>query len=190
MKNKTKIIILSSLLGIVLLIMLGVTYAYFVAGVTGSETSTTITADAGKMSIIINGGANITANNMYPYPEGTSFATKTFTVTGTNTTTKNMPYTVSLIIDSNTFQNGSILYTLESTNTGSNGAVIASVTTLTSIGTGAKTINLGTGYFKNASSKVHTYTLKLFYPETNTDQSANMEATIGAHISVTAGEAY
>ena len=82
-QSKRTIIVLSVLLLIVLLIG-GVSYAYYVAKVTGNESATTITADAGKMELIVNGGNSITADVFQPSSE--PWATKTFTVTGTNTT--------------------------------------------------------------------------------------------------------
>src|SRR5574344_584923 len=185
MKKKTLIIILVSFLAVCLLIG-GITFAYFVAQISGNESSATITAGAGSMSLVVDGGNSITATNMYPGPD--AFATKTFTITGTNTTSKTMYYTLNLVMDENGFATNNIQYTLTSTNTSSNGTVASSIATKTGITTGTSTIKLGSGSFTNGTSKVHTYVLNLYYPETNTDQSADMGKSIKAHISIAATE--
>src|SRR5574344_2471896 len=185
MKKKTLIIILVSFLAVCLLIG-GITFAYFVAQISGNESSTTITAGAGSMSLVVDGGNSIIATNMYPGPD--AFATKTFTITGTNTTSKTMYYTLNLVIDENGFAANNIQYTLTSTNTSSNGTVASSIDTKTGITTGTSTIKLGSGSFTNGTSKVHTYVLNLYYPETNTDQSADMGKSFKAHISIIANE--
>ena len=182
-QSKRTIIVLSVLLLIVLLIG-GVSYAYYVAKVTGNESATTITADAGKMELIVNGGNSITADVFQPSSE--PWATKTFTVTGTNTTNRYMPYTVNLVIDTNSFSNSAISYTLEAVNTSSNGLPADNVS-ITPI-SGTSTIIMGEGYFSNGNDKVHTYTLKMYYLESYTDQSADMNKTFNCHISVTASK--
>ena len=100
-----------------------------------------------------------------------------------------MSYKIKLVVDNNEFKKANMQYTLTSTNTGNNGAVITSVTTATDItaAVGASQVLGGTtqvGYFLNASKVAHTYVLKLFYPETNTDQSEDMGAKFAAHIVV------
>ena len=188
MKSKKTLIILIAALVLVLLIGVGVTYAYFVGQITGNETSTTITATAGSMTLVVAGGNSITADNISP--SGNAFATKTFTVTGNNTTDKTLTYNLNLVIDQNTFTAGSIKYTLTGTNTSSNGKEVTTIADQKDIGTGTSTIYLGMGYYTNGTSKIHTYVLNLYFPETNTNQSANMGATIKAHISIEAPESY
>ncbi|MFA7122011.1 MAG: hypothetical protein WC277_11075, partial [Bacilli bacterium] len=82
-------------------LILGLSYAYFTAQITGSESTTTITASGGTMSITFNGGNNINMGNIFP--REAAWGTKTFTVTGNNTTTLTMNYHLNLIIESNTF---------------------------------------------------------------------------------------
>jgi hypothetical protein len=183
-KNKKILIICVSLLVLVLLIVVGVTYAYFSAQITGSESSTTITADSGQMTIVYdNGSGVITANNISP--DSKPFATKTFTVTGNNTTDKMMPYDLSLVVEENTFY-ASLSFDLVSVNTSNSGYIIPSREG-EGIGYNAETIGLGTGMFGNGTGKVHTYTLKIYFKETNKDQSYDMNKTFKAHIGITAG---
>lgn len=145
-KYNFNVLIMVLLIVAIVIIAFGVTYAYFTANITNSETATTITTAAGTMSIVYSGGSAINATNIAP---GWT-ASKTFTITGTNTTTSpasNMYYTCNLVITTNTFTNSAIKYTLTSTNTGSVGALLAGATTATTtalkgIATGASTINL------------------------------------------------
>lgn len=190
MEDKSKTVIVS-IIGTILtiaIVSLGVTYAFFSANISGSESGSTIVAEAGIMQIAVSGGNNVTAENIMPDSDN-PWGTKTITLTGTNTTEKSMSYKIKLIVDNNEFKKANMQYTLTSTNTGNNGAVITSVTTATDItaAVGASQVLGGTtqvGYFLNASNVAHTYVLKLFYPETNTDQSEDMGAKFAAHIVV------
>ena len=177
---------------IVLLVIIGgVSFAYFTAQLSSNESGSTIVADSGTMTIVYknpttngsDGNGVITAHNIAP--DAAAFAVKTFTVTGTNTTAKSMYYKLSLVIDNNTFTAGALTYTLTSTNTSSNGAVVPAVATQTAIATGTSTIALGggtSGSFINATNAVHTYVLSIFFPETGVDQSADMSKTFAAHV--------
>jgi hypothetical protein len=188
MKGKSKTIIIS-IIGTIIsiaVVSLGVTYAFFTANITGSENVSTIVAEAGIMKISVSGGSSITAANIMP-DSANPWGTKTITLTGTNTTKKNMSYKMKLAVDNNEFKKANMQYTL--TSSGSNGVVISSVSTATNItaAAGATQVLGGTtqvGYFSNATNVVHTYVLKLFYPETNTDQSEDMSAKFAAHIVV------
>ena len=190
MEDKPKTVIVS-IIGTILtiaIVSLGVTYAFFSANISGSESGSTIVAEAGIMQIAVSGGNNVTAENIMPDNDN-PWGTKTITLTGTNTTEKSMSYKIKLVVDNNEFKKANMQYTLTSTNTGNNGAVITSVTTATDItvAVGASQVLGGTtqvGYFLNASEVAHTYVLKLFYPETNTDQSEDMGAKFAAHIVV------
>lgn len=188
MEDKSKTVIVS-IIGTILtiaVVSLGVTYAFFSANINGSESESTIMAEAGIMQIAVSGGNNVIVENIMPDSEN-PWGTKTITLTGTNTTEKSMSYRLNLVVDNNGFKKANMQYTLESTNTGNNGTVITSVTTPTDI-----TADVGTsqalggttqiGYYLNATNIIHTYVLNLFYPETNTDQSEDMGAKFAAHI--------
>ena len=173
--------ILFSILGVLIIIIFGVSisFAFFSSGMSSGEENTTITSNAGIMKIVYDGGNKITATKLLPTDE--AFATKIFTVTGTNTTNVlTMPYEIKLIIDNNTFESP-ISYTLTGTNTGNNGTIISDIPETDITGS---SITLGSGSFQSATDKVHTYTLKLFYKDTGTDQSADMGANIKVHIEV------
>ena len=124
MKTKQKITMLLSLILTILLISTGLSFAYFSANITGTETSTTIQASGGVMNIDYDGGENINTPNIFPSNE--PFATKNFTLTGKSTTNDNMNYHIILVIEENTFTNNALQYKLISTNTDGNGTAAPS----------------------------------------------------------------
>ncbi len=167
-----------------LICVVGVSYAFFTAGMS-SETSTTVRADAGTMKITYSGGANINLAGIYPKDD--VWATKTITVTGNNTTDAEMYYKLTLVVDSNTFKTDDPLqYELVSTNTSTNGEIIPTIskTDLTE-----NSIELGSGHFVKANNAKHTYLLKIYYPKKATSQNANQGAAFSAHVEITSAKA-
>ncbi|HHX33225.1 MAG TPA: hypothetical protein GX713_03265 [Mollicutes bacterium] len=96
MKHNKITLILSFILSL-LLITIGLSFAYFSANITGTENSTTIQASGGVMNINYDGGENINTPNIFP--SNSPFATKNFTLTGNSTTTDNMNYHIILVIE-------------------------------------------------------------------------------------------
>ena len=167
-----------------LICVVGVSYAFFTAGMS-SETSTTVRADAGTMKITYSGGANINLAGIYPKDD--VWATKTITVTGNNTTDAEMYYKLTLVVDSNTFKTDDPLqYELVSTNTSTNGEIIPNISKTDITGT---SIELGSGKFKKANNAKHTYELKIYYPKKATSQNANQGASFSAHVEITSAKA-
>ena len=167
-----------------LICVVGVSYAFFTAGMS-SETSTTVRADAGIMKITYNGGANIDLAGIYPKDD--VWATKTITVTGNNTTDAEMYYKLTLVVDSNTFKTDDPLqYELVSTNTSTNGKIIPAISKKNITGT---SIELGKGHFIKANNAKHTYLLKIYYPKKTTSQNANQGAAFSAHVEITSAKA-
>ena len=167
-----------------LICVVGVSYAFFTAGMS-SETSTTVRADAGTMKITYDGGNDINLAGIYPKDD--VWATKTITVTGNNTTDAEMYYKLTLVVDSNTFKTDDPLqYELVSTDTSTNGEVIPTIskTDLTE-----NSIELGSGKFAKANNAKHTYLLKIYYPKKATSQNANQGAAFSAHVEITSTKA-
>ena len=186
--NKIRIInkILKMIISIsILLLIIGLSFAFFTANISGSESTTTLSASGGTLAINMDGGSAITVNSMKP--ESNAFASKTITIIGTNTTDLPMPYTLNLVIDSNSFASDSITYTLTSTNTGQNGVIIPSLSTPKNIPTSSSNITLGIGYFINAINKVHTYVLNMYFLDSGANQNSEKGKTIEAHVEVSAG---
>ena len=167
-----------------LICVVGVSYAFFTAGMS-SETSTTVRADAGTMKITYDGGKEINLAGIYPKDD--VWATKTITVTGNNTTDAEMYYKLTLVVDSNTFKTDDPLqYELVSTNTSTNGEIIPNISKIDITGT---SIELGSGHFVKANNAKHTYLLKIYYPRKATSQNANQGATFSAHVEITSAKA-
>ena len=167
-----------------LICVVGVSYAFFTAGMS-SETSTTVRADAGTMKITYDGGKDINLAGIYPKDD--VWATKTITVTGNNTTDAEMYYKLTLVVDSNTFKTDDPLqYELVSTNTSTNGEIIPNITKTDITGT---SIELGSGHFVKANNAKHTYLLKIYYPKKATSQNANQGAAFSAHVEITSAKA-
>ena len=167
-----------------LICVVGVSYAFFTAGMS-SETSTTVRTDAGIMKITYSGGANINLAGIYPKDD--VWATKTITVTGNNTTDAEMYYKLTLVVDSNTFKTDDPLqYELVSTNTSTNGEIIPNISKTDITGT---SIELGSGHFVKANNAKHTYLLKIYYPKKATSQNANQGAAFSAHVEITSAKA-
>ena len=181
-KKQKKVMIY--ILVISLICVVGVSYAFFTAGMS-SETTTTVRADAGTMKITYSGGANINLAGIYPKDD--VWATKTITVTGNNTTDAEMYYKLTLVVDSNTFKTDDPLqYELVSTNTSTNGEIIPNISKTDITGT---SIELGSGHFVKANNAKHTYLLKIYYPKKATSQNANQGAVFSAHVEITSAKA-
>ena len=181
-KKQKKVMIY--ILVISLICVVGVSYAFFTAGMS-SETSTTVRADAGTMKITYDGGNDINLAGIYPKDD--VWATKTITVTGNNTTDAEMYYKLTLVVDSNTFKTDDPLqYELVSTNTSTNGEIIPNISKTDITGT---SIELGSGHFVKANNASHTYELKIYYPKKATSQNANQGATFSAHVEITSAKA-
>ncbi|MDD2208858.1 MAG: hypothetical protein PHG03_06240, partial [Bacilli bacterium] len=183
--NKKNIIV-PAVLGIILLLIItiGLSFAYFTANITGGEETTTITVKGGKMLITFNGGSEVDVDNIAP--SNTPFGTKTFTVTGFNNTNIPMGYKISLVVESNTFSENAIQYKMISTNNDNSGNVATSINVLTNIRTGDGIYTLGYGNFKvpTDNNKTHTYNLELYFPNEEYDQNENQGKQIKAHVLV------
>ena len=181
-KKQKKVMIY--ILVISLICVVGVSYAFFTAGMS-SETSTTVRADAGTMKITYDGGKDINLAGIYPKDD--VWATKTIIVTGNNTTDAEMYYKLTLVVDSNTFKtNDPLQYELVSTNTSTNGDIIPNISKTDITGT---SIELGSGHFVKANNAKHTYLLKIYYPKKTTSQNANQGAAFSAHVEITSAKA-
>ena len=181
-KKQKKVMIYIMIISLICVV--GVSYAFFTAGMS-SETSTTVRTDAGIMKITYNGGANINLAGIYPKDD--VWATKTITVTGNNTTDAEMYYKLTLVVDSNTFKTDDPLqYELVSTNDSTNGKIIPNISKKDVTGT---SIELGSGHFIKANNAKHTYLLKIYYPKKATSQNANQGAAFSAHVEITSAKA-
>lgn len=182
-KINKKILIITVIIT-VLLITIGVSFAYFTAIFEGGEDSTTITVKSGSMVAHFDGGSIINLQNIIP--SDNAVAVKTFTVTGNGNTNSEMFYRLNMIVDSNNFSEDALKYKLISTNSDNNGTPVPTINELTNIGTGTKTIELGIGKFTTPTrgNKVHTYNLEIHFPNTKINQNDDQGKVFKAHITI------
>ncbi len=181
MSKRNKNILSLSIVTLLVIGILGISYAYFTANLSGIESASTLRMTAGQMLITFNGGPDIELKNIYPKDD--EWTTKTFSLTATNTTDADMNYRLDFVITKNTFSNNALSYTLKSYNPDNNGVAVGAKTD-TKIATGAHTDAIGTGKFVNADGEAHTYELSLFFLDTKTSQNADQGKEFTAHIEV------
>ena len=179
MDKKAKNTMIVSVIALAL-VLIGVTYAYFSARITGLESASTISLTAGRMGIQYSeDDATVTANNIYPREE--AWITKQITLTGWNTTDQEMKYDLGLNIESNTFKGGQLTFDL--TGVGTNGTKIADITGK-SITKTSGFFKFGTGIFLQSDGDTHVYTLKIYFKDNGKDQNMNQKAVFNAKIGV------
>ena len=200
-EQKRNIIISISIVTILIVTMIGATYAYFTAFNNQGSTSI-ISMGSGKMIIKYEDGNNnlLTKDNFQPSNE--IIVDKTFTLTGTNTATAAggivMPYTVGLKYVS-TFSDEQIHYYIKiiesdkdvsSALVGTKNQTIlghASETGYTTgtLNNGAVYTELASGEFKPSNSdKSITFNLKLQFPDTGINQDSEKGKSLSGTIEI------
>ena len=187
--KKDNIIKLIGLITLVLVITTISSYAYFTANITGNENETTLTVAGGTMNITYNGGSTINMGAIYSREE--AWASKTFTLTGNNTTGANMLYNISLVVQTNSFSDYALSYNLSLTSKTGNGTTVPeSPKNMCYLLNGPQTEILGTGTFlgPTTGNEVHTYNLKMYFPDTGVPQNEDQGKKITAYIKTESGE--
>ncbi len=171
---------------LILLLLFGVSYAYFKTTINNMESASTIAFTSGEMTINYEGNTEaILASNIIP---GWS-STKKFTLSGKNTaesansTENNMHYKIVLAIEQNTFTPGALTYKLSpDSSSSSNGKM--SPETNGSIEQKGNQV-LGSGYFSKTKEYVnHVYNLTIAFPSTDYNQSADNGKSFAAHLTI------
>jgi hypothetical protein len=185
MSKKDKNVITISLVGLLLVVVVGVSYAFFTSYIVGAESESTIISASGKLVInYTEGDENITMGNAYPREK--AWLTKTFTLTGTNTTELKMNYSVSLRIYKNTFSEGDLTYSLTSEEAES-GSLIEDIDN-EAINNAVGLQTIGYGYFATGKNVTHTYTLNIYFKDNGEDQTDSMGASFSGKIVVKEAE--
>ena len=181
-----------------LVIFSGITYAFFSASNNKGSTSI-ISATSGKMLINYADGTSDLLVSKDIQPSNTILVNKTFTLTGTNTTSGLvMPYKVGLNYVSE-FSDGQIHYYIKRTSANTNvtstlvgtaNQTIPGNTTETGYTTGTlkkgnRYLELATGKFKaNTSNQTITFNLKLQFPDTGVSQDSEKGKALTGEIVV------
>ena len=196
-KNNT---VMLTIIGIatLLIAVVGATFAYFSAQLTGSDTEYTV--KSATVGTQFNGGADITATGIYPKAE--AWGTKTFSIKTTSTKGVSTKYRITLVIDDNDttadatisdgaghikrFQANALSYTLTAIEANAATEGIMPTATETKIANPSKDIVFGEAtIYGNAPQEVtQTYTLSMFFKDTGTDQNANQGAQFKGHIAI------
>ena len=180
MDNKQRLVLLVTGLFLVLLCG-GLSYAFF-SSVSNNESSSTILAKGGTMTIkYANGSGTIKMENIYPREE--AWVNKVFTVTGKNTTDLEMDYRLYLMVSNNGFNFGDLTYSISGTSTNSTDTLISKANQPVSK---AGQILMGAGVFKSKTS-THSYNLRIFYKETGENQNNGQEAKFSAYVKIDSG---
>ncbi len=176
MNKKQKIIVSVVGITIVLLALLGLTYAYFLTRIQGNTNTKSISVTTADLKLEYSDNKDvITGTNIVP---GTTLPTKTFTVTNSGSSDIDS-YSVGLVNVINTFTRlDDVKYTVTCSS---------SVTGKTCNGVSESTFPNENSYIiENQINKdeVQTYVIKVEYKEMNVDQSIDMNKTLEAKIDI------
>ena len=209
--TKEKILIITTIL-VVSIVFIGIGYAFFTANNPEGSTAQII-SKTGRMLITYNDGTDniVPVTNIQPSNENI-LIDKTFSLTGTNTTTGNtkmMPFDISIEYQS-TFENSELFYFLKRVDANDKvrldiegGALTEEI--LNQFGFPVSLLNsyagfitdysgeiysqlIASGYFKPSDKKESvTLNLKMLFVETGREQDYNKGATFNGKIVVTPG---
>ena len=171
---KKRIIISMGAIVLLILTLVGITYAYFIAKVQGNTNNKSVTVSAGMLRITYgDGNSNITAEKIMP---GTVIKEKTFTVknTGTRTVENYDVYLDNVINELENYKDLTYVLTCKlDDGTACNGSSGVFPKSRQVIATNTIDVDV-----------IHNYKLIVTYNETNKDQSIDMNKTIDAKVNI------
>ena len=176
MDKRQKIIVSIVGIFIVLLALIGLTYAYFLTRIQGNTNEKSISVTTANLRLVYGDGSDGVIGGTNIMPSDTVYS-KTFTVKNEGTYTTQ--YAVYLINVINTFERkDDIKYTLSCTTDGD-----ITCNEITNENTFPN--NISPLVFNSIEpGKTHTYTLKFTYKDSGTDQSIDMNKTLSAKIQI------
>ena len=176
MNKKQKIIVSITGITIVLLALIGLTYAYFLTRIQGNTNEKSISVTTANLRLIYGDGSDGVIGGTNIMPSDTVYS-KTFTVKNEGDAISE--YGVFLINVTNTFtRKDDIKYTLSCTTDGE--IACNEVTSETTFPSGLSRLVTN----KIEPGKTHTYTLKFTYKDSGTDQSIDMNKELSAKIQI------
>ena len=176
MNRKQKIIVSITGIFLVLMILVGLTYAYFLTKITGNTNSKSISVTTADLKLVYNDGSDGVIGGELIEPSDTVYK-KTFTVKNEGNT--NIEYGVYLIDIINQFvRKEDIKYTLDCTTDGT--IICNKVTNETTFPSGISQLVTNT----IEPNKTHTYTFTFTYKDTGTDQSVDMGKILQAKLQI------
>ena len=197
-EQKVRLIVVLSTITMMIVLFIGITYSYFTA-LNNKGSTSVISATSGKMVINYADGTSKLLSSEDIQPSDKILIDKTFTLTGTNTTSGlTMPYKVGLNYVSE-FSDGQLHYYIKRTNENTNvtstlvgtaNQVIPGKASETGYTTGTlkkgnRYLELATGEFKaNTSNQTITFNLKIQFPDTGVSQDSEKGKTLTGEIVV------
>ena len=197
-EQKVRLIVVLSTIMMMIVLFIGITYSYFTA-LNNKGSTSVISATSGKMVINYADGSSKLLSSENIQPSNKILIDKTFTLTGTNTTSGlAMPYKVGLNYVSE-FSDGQIYYYIKRTNTNGNvtstlvGTANQSIPGNTSetgytsgtLKKGNRYIELATGEFKaNTSNQNIAFNLKLQFPDNGLNQDSEKGKSLTGKIAI------
>ena len=192
MNRRQKIIVSVTGIFLVLLLLVGLTYAYFLTKINGNENTKSISVTTANLALVYGDDGSVIGEGEKITP-GTTFESKTFTVTNTGDDSsyvvvlENTSVTYASTVEVNgethtagsatTFESNDFRYTL--TCTKKDGSSCNGIT--------YDTLILKDGILVGndiVSGDVHTYSLTIEYLETGKDQSNDMNKLYNAKINI------
>lgn len=173
-KNK-RLIINILLVAILVVIAIGRSYSYLSVNDSSNAKPENLKLPNGDIDIAFSGSNTIEFSS--PKAKNTPVVSKTFTLTGTNNSKENISYYVTLVINENTFKNGSLRYNIVSNNYSDSGTVIENIKPAKELN-GTTNITMGPGIFAQGKNSVHTYTVNIYYTDDKND-NGTFKGTIG-----------
>ena len=183
-RNQRIIVSITGIL-LVLLILVGLTYAYFLTKIKGNENDKSISVTTKNLQLTYSdNSAEILGKDLTLIPSDTEIGTKTFTVTNNGSDTsyvvviENVSVTKASDGSTTTFESNDFRYTL--TCTKSDGTSCDGVST-------QSVFPINGGVLVGNSIKegdVHTYTFKMWYIDTGIDQSNDMDKSLQARLNI------
>ena len=176
MNRKQKIIVSITGIFLVLMILVGLTYGYFLTKITGNTNTSSINVTTAYLALKYDdGNKEIVMNSILP---GTTVATKTFTVTNVgNGTVGNYVVALENVINELTNKED-LVYTLKCTSNNDK-SPCSTVTNETYPSTNQVLIHNAIGV-----KTTHSYELTITYKETGKDQSIDMNKTIEGKVQI------
>mgnify|MGYP004477074123 CR=1 FL=1 len=186
MNRNQRIIVSITGIFLVLLILVGLTYAYFLTKIKGNENDKSISVTTKNLQLTYSdNSAEILGKDLTLIPSDTEIGSKTFTVTNNGSDTsyvvviENVSVTKASDGTTTTFESNDFRYTLtcsKSDGTNCDGVNTQSI------------FPINGGVLVGNSIKegdVHTYTFKMWYIDTGIDQSNDMGKSLQARINIT-----
>lgn len=177
--NKGQTIFLSVVgIATLLVAIIGATFAWFSATVSGNNTASSVIVETATIGITYTNGNEIKLQNALPGATDT----KTFTVAAADGSTIDQTYKINWNITTFDFANkADLVYALTGTPDGDGTAVNKSETAMPTT-TGVSEI--GSGTLK--PDETHSYSLTVTFKETGSNQNANQGKSFAGKIEVTA----